>query len=217
MQTISLIGQKGGSGKTTLALGLAICAKQAGKTVVVIDLDPQTSATNWYDRREQLDEKLTIVSCQVARLKNVLQTAQQQGADLIIIDTPAKSSEAALEAARSCDLALVPIRPQIYDLETLQAVRGILDIAKTVHSYVIINSAPIQGKRHIEAQDIALSLGYQLAPVVIYTRAVHADAPTVGQTANEFEPTGKGAEELNQLYKFISKLLNKTKNKENDK
>ena len=51
MQVLAIIGQKGGSGKTTATVGLAVQAMRAGRTVAVIDLDPQTTAANWSDRR----------------------------------------------------------------------------------------------------------------------------------------------------------------------
>ena len=80
MKTISIIGQKGGTGKTTVTLALAVAAMKAGKTVAVIDLDPQTTATNWFDRRET-EDSLTVISCQVARLKFVLETAKKEKVD----------------------------------------------------------------------------------------------------------------------------------------
>ena len=203
MKTISILGQKGGTGKTTTALALAVAANQAGRSVVVIDLDPQTTATNWYDRRGSSDS-LTVVSCQVARLRFVLEAAKNEGADLVIIDTPAKSSEAGIEA----DMVLVPVRPQIYDLETLPAIRDILRLSGEPSSFVVINSAPIQGKRHIEAQEAAKSLGFAVCPIVLYLRAAYGDAPTTGQTVTEYEPESKAALEIEQLYKFTCKHLN---------
>ena len=207
MKTISILGQKGGTGKTTTALALAVAANQAGRSVVVIDLDPQTTATNWYDRRGSSDS-LTVVSCQVARLRFVLEAAKNEGADLVIIDTPAKSSEAGIEAARSADMVLVPVRPQIYDFATLPAIRDILRLSGEPSSFVVINSAPIQGKRHIEAQEAAKSLGFAVCPIVLYLRAAYGDAPTTGQTVTEYEPESKAALEIEQLYKFTCKHLN---------
>ena len=207
MKTISILGQKGGTGKTTTALALAVAANQAGRSVVVIDLDPQTTATNWYDRRGSSDN-LTVVSCQVARLRFVLEAAKNEGADLVIIDTPAKSSEAGIEAARSANMVLVPVRPQIYDLETLPAIRDILRLSGEPSSFVVINSAPIQGKRHIEAQEAAKSLGFAVCPIILYLRAAYGDAPTTGQTVTEYEPGSKAALEIEQLYKFTCKHLN---------
>ena len=207
MKTISILGQKGGTGKTTTALALAVAANQAGRSVVVIDLDPQTTATNWYDRRGNSDS-LTVVSCQVARLRFVLEAAKNEGADLVIIDTPAKSSEAGIEAARSANMVLVPVRQQIYDLETLPAIRDILRLSGEPSSFVVINSAPIQGKRHIEAQEAAKSLGFAVCPIILYLRAAYGDAPTTGQTVTEYEPGSKAALEIEQLYKFTCKHLN---------
>ena len=91
MHVLAIIGQKGGNGKTTTALGLAVAASVAGHDVAVIDLDPQTTAANWSDRRGK--ETPAVVSCQVSRLAQVLAAAAKEGADLAIIDTPGKSAE----------------------------------------------------------------------------------------------------------------------------
>jgi chromosome partitioning protein len=215
MQTISILGQKGGTGKTTTALVLAVAATQAGRSVAVIDLDPQTTATNWRDRRESAAP--SVVSCQVSRLRFVLDAARAEGADLAIIDTPAKSSEAGIEAARAADLVVIPLRPQIYDLETLPALRDILRLAGEPSAFVLINSAPIQGKRHLEAQEAAKSFGFSICPVVLYQRAAYGDAPTTGQTVTEFDPDGKAAEEVQRLYKFTSALVQQLEGNQDDK
>lgn len=208
MQIISVIGQKGGTGKTTTSLALAVAAIKNRQKVVVIDLDPQTTATNWSDRRT-IEDHLTVVSCQVSRLRFVIDAAKKEGANIVIIDTPAKSSEASIEAARASNIVLVPVRPQIYDLETLPAIQDILRIAGEPQSFVVINSAPIQGKRHIEAQEIAKNLGFLVCPTILYLRAAYGDAPTTGLTPTEYEPDGKAAIEIEQLYKFTCKQLKK--------
>src|SRR4051794_33927496 len=112
MHVLAIIGQKGGTGKTTTALGLAVAASLAGRGVAVIDLDPQTTAANWSDRRGT--EPPAVVSCQVSRLTQVLEAARKQGAELAIIDTPGKSTDAAIAAARAANFVLLPIQPQIY-------------------------------------------------------------------------------------------------------
>ena len=75
MKTIALITQKGGAGKTTLALSLAIVAAKAGATSVIIDLDPQATACNWGDRSEA--DTPVIVDAQPARLQSALQKAEE--------------------------------------------------------------------------------------------------------------------------------------------
>ena len=99
MKTIALLAQKGGTGKTTLALSLAVAAEQNGVVVVVIDLDPQATACNWGDRRQA--ETPIIVDAQPARLNQALERARAGGVDIAIIDTPARSEQAAMAAAKA--------------------------------------------------------------------------------------------------------------------
>ena len=119
MFVISLVGQKGGTGKTTVALGLAVAAAHAGHTVAVIDLDPQATASKWKDRRS--DENPAVVSAQASRLKPALEVARSSGADYVIIDSAGRSDDSALAAARAADLILIPTRTSILELETLPA------------------------------------------------------------------------------------------------
>ena len=207
MQTIALIAQKGGTGKTTLALSLAVAAVQRGRTVAVVDLDPQASAANWADRRV-LDVP-AVVSAHVPRLQNVIDTARQNGVDLILIDTPGKSEQAALAAAKVADLVLIPCRPQIHDIETLTATKEIIDLAGGRPAFVILNAVPPQGRRHEEAQAAIQDMGLTVCPAILVQRAAFGDAPNAGQSASEYEPGGKAAQEIGQVYEFVSKLLKK--------
>src|ERR1700676_5529752 len=115
MKTISIISQKGGAGKTTLALNLAGAAETFGHRCVVIDLDPQASAKGWHDHRQK--ESPVVISAQASRIKDVLETARQHGADICIIDTAPHSETAALAAARAADLILIPCRAGILDIQ----------------------------------------------------------------------------------------------------
>jgi chromosome partitioning protein len=137
MKTISIVSQKGGAGKTTLAIHLAVAASQAGMNTAVIDLDPQASSTKWADRRQA--ELPVVISAHASRLSQVLATARSTGGELAIIDTAPHSDNAALEAARMADVVLVPCRPSILDLE---AIANSLDIAKLAHkpASVILNA-----------------------------------------------------------------------------
>ena len=72
------------------------------------------------------------------------------------------------------------------------------------------------GKRHLEAQEIAKSLGFAVCPVVLYQRAAYGDAPTNGQTVTEYEPEGKAAIEVERLYKFTYQFLNQLEGKQDE-
>jgi len=206
MKVLAVIGQKGGSGKTNTALGLAVAAVKVGRRVAVIDLDPQATAANWGDRRED-KESPAVVSCQAARLAQVLETAQAQGVQLAIIDTPGKSSDTATRAAKAADRVLLPIQPHLFDIETLESVTEILSLAGKPPAAVVINRAPVQGKRHIDASEALVRMGYEVAPVVLFVRADHGDATNLGKAASEYEPKGKAAQEMAELYSYIDKLL----------
>ena len=66
MKTIAILSQKGGTGKTTISLHLAVAAQQAGHAAVVIDLDPQASSAGWKDSRS--GEEPVVVSAPASRL-----------------------------------------------------------------------------------------------------------------------------------------------------
>ena len=101
MHVVAMIVQKGGTGKSTIGLSLAVAAHQEGKSALVIDIDPQGTACNWKDRRKE--EQPLVVDSQPARLQAVLEKAEEGGVDLVIIDTPAKSEQSALAAAKAAD------------------------------------------------------------------------------------------------------------------
>jgi chromosome partitioning protein len=202
LKIIAIIGQKGGSGKTTTALGLAVEAARKGRAVAVIDLDPQATATNWSDRREMKDAP-AVVSCQVVRLRQVLDAAKAQGVKVAIIDTAGKSTDAAIAAAKVADKVLMPIQPQLFDIETLQNVKEVLTLAGNPAAAVVINRASVQGRRHEETREAAAAMGFTVAPVVLYQRAAHGDAGNIGQTAAEYEPKGKAAQEMTMLYDYL--------------
>ena len=90
MKTIAIISQKGGAGKTTLAINLAGAAESARLSTLIVDLDPQASSHTWSELREHIRGEKTspIVICTISKLlPQVLAAARKDGADLAIIDT----------------------------------------------------------------------------------------------------------------------------------
>ena len=205
MKVIAVIAQKGGTGKTTIALALAVAARRQGKMSAVIDLDPQATASNWGDRRS--DDTPVIVSAQPARLRQVLKAAADNGADLVFIDTPARSEQAALEAAKAAELILIPCRPAIYDLETISTTVDLVRYAGERQLAVILNGVPPRGTKRAQAEEIVRELGLQSCPAAFGYRAAFNDAGALGQTAQEYDPSGKAANEIEQVYEYVSKLV----------
>jgi chromosome partitioning protein len=209
MFTISLVGQKGGTGKTTTALGLAVAAARAGHDVAVIDIDPQATATNWKDRRK--DDNPPVVSAQAGRLRQTLDAARAGGVEYAFVDTAGRSDDSALSAARAADLVLIPSRPNIVEVETLPPVNDLLRLAGNPPAFVILNGIhPAAGKASIAEIHSAINqfFGLPACPVHLCHRTAYADAMTTGKVPQELDADGKAGDELKRLFTFISEFLN---------
>jgi chromosome partitioning protein len=200
MKIIAVISQKGGTGKTTLALHLAVASERNNNSAAVIDLDPQASAASWNDQRQQ--DTPAVVSAQAARLTEVLETAAAHGAALTIIDTAPHSESSALAAARAADLVIIPCRPAILDL---RAIGTSIDLSKLAGkpTHIVFNGVPPRGRLADEAEQAVAAYGIPVSPVRLCHRAAYVHALTAGQTAQEYDPKGKAAGEVSQLYMWI--------------
>jgi chromosome partitioning protein len=213
MYTIALIAQKGGTGKTTLAVSLAAAAGQVGLTALIIDLDPQGTACNWKDRRKQSDSPI-VIDAQPSRIAAALEQAEKNGIDFAVIDTPARSEQSALAAAKAADLVLIPCRPQAYDLETVPNTKEILTLAGNKPALAILNAVPPVGDRHEQARAFLERLGIPVCPYTLGHRAVFGDAGAMGLAAQEYDQRGKGAAEILQVYKYVLSRLVQLKDKQ---
>jgi chromosome partitioning protein len=204
MKTVAIISQKGGAGKTTLAVHLAVAAELSGKSCVIVDLDPQASATSWKDLRSS--ETPVVVSAQAARLPHVLKGAADHGAALAIIDTAPQVESSALAAARHADLVLIPCRPAVFDLNAIGVTIELAKLAKA-NACVVLNAVPSRGDLWEQAAAVVAGYGMEVAPVTIGHRAAFMHALTAGQTAQEYEPDGKAAQEVFELYAWTRKRV----------
>lgn len=147
MKILAILSQKGGAGKTTLALHLATAAEAAGKPCAVIDLDPQASAAGWKDTRPA--ETPVVVPLPHSRLTAGVQAAREGGASLCIIDTAPHAEGAAMAAARAADLVLIPCRAGILDLRAIGATADFVKIAGK-RAFVVLNALPPSRFAHPE-------------------------------------------------------------------
>lgn len=201
MKVLAILSQKGGAGKTTLALNLAVQAENDGKATAIIDLDPQASATSWGDSRD--GEAPTVVSAQASRLSHVLDAASNAGANFIIIDSAPHSESTALAAARAADLVLIPCRPAILDLRAIKDTIDIVRLAKASGA-VVLNAVPPRGQSiALEAEQAIASYNMPVVPIHIGQRAAFVHSLTAGQTVQDYEPSGKAAQEIRTLYKWL--------------
>jgi chromosome partitioning protein len=146
----------------------------------------------WGDRRKA--EAPEVVSGQAARLAVLIEAAQANGADVLILDTAPNADQTALRAAQLADVVLIPCRAATFDLEAIQATLTLGQLAQKP-AYVVLNAIPPRSAIGREAAEGLTGQGAKVAPVMLPQRAAFAHGVIDGRTAQEFEPDGKAAEE----------------------
>ena len=204
MKTLAIISQKGGSGKSTVAVHMAVCAVRQGLHTAIIDLDPQGSSFDWYLSRSQQNE-LNAVQSTVAQLPALLKQAKKGGADFIIIDTAPHSDSTAAMTAQFADFVLMPCRPARFDLKAIHSTAEIIKLTKTP-SAVVINAAP-RGKLSEEAKEALQQQGIVVLDPVLFHRVAYSHAVIDGRSVHEYEPEGKAAEEIDALFSCLKKVI----------
>ena len=208
MKTLAILSQKGGSGKTTIAVHVAVCAAQRKLKTAIIDIDPQRSAYQWNQSRPD-GMKLDAATADASQLAALLAKAKAGGIDLVIIDSaPHSDSEAAI-AAQLADYVLIPCRPARFDLD---AIASTVDIAKAANTpaAVVINAAP-RGRLADEARTALQRQGVTVLDLVLHQRAAYSHAVIDGRSVHEYEPEGKAAAEIDDLYHHITGLYGDAK------
>ena len=196
MQVIAIVSQKGGVGKSTLAVHLATEANAQGQRVLLLDLDPQGSAMEWASRRGDLPPDVS--GANPASIGKEIERAKSENYDLVVIDTAPHADHAALQAARAADIVAIPCRPSTFDIAAISAT---LDLCKLANkqAVVVINSAPIRSRVTTEAEEAIVEKGGKVSTVIIRQRVAFQHCMITGQTAAEFEPNGAAAREITQL------------------
>lgn len=211
MQTIALISRKGGTGKSTLAIGLAIAAMEAGERVCLLEADPLGTISNWRRRRSRAEPAVESVRDGYA-LTQCASLLARRGVALTIIDTAGGWSDASTAAIGAADLCLIPARPSPADIEAAApALRAIRPAGKPF-AFVLNQTPP----RSYRLNDAAVSLGdtatsLNLAGVLalpyIVQRNDQQDALGAGLAVTEFASAGKSAAEIGALWQWVAARL----------
>ena len=205
MKIISFISQKGGVGKTTLAIHLAVAFAADGLNVAILDLDSQASAAEWKDFREQ--ELPGVIAIPSSRLPKVLKELEITGADIVILDTAPHSEGTALDAARAADLILVPCQPSIMDLRAMRKTTDLLRHIKKP-TYAVLNGVSVQGSAALGTEKaIAAEFKINICPVRMGDRVAYSRCLISGHSAQEYEPEGKASREAHKFHKWVSGLV----------
>jgi chromosome partitioning protein len=208
MFTVAIISQKGGAGKTTMAIHLATAGTVAGYVSLLVDTDPQATASRWSQWRQKKmpGAEPEVIDCAAPPLLSTkLAAASGLGAELVVIDTPPHADSMAAAACRAADLILIPCRPRAFDLDAIQTTA---DLVKTSGkpAYVIFTAGPQRAPiLYRDAADLVTSFGLKVAPAALSERAAYHHAAGDGKTAQELEPQGRAAAEVAALWEWVSK------------
>lgn len=125
-KVISIINQKGGAGKTTASTNIASQLHNEGFSVLLVDIDPQGSASNWSAAKGDSDETFPVIKLDKTLQRDLPRVAR--GYDYVIIDGAPQVSELAAVAIRVADLVIIPVQPSPYDV---WACADLVDVVKT--------------------------------------------------------------------------------------
>src|SRR5918993_3849479 len=201
MKAITFVTQKGGSGKSTLCISLAIAAQEAGHSVCIREMDRQATISDWAEHRTR--ESPEVAQIEAAQLEGIIEQLRQTAYDYVLIDTPGVDSPGTLSAIRAADLCVIPCRPTPADLRALKPTLAAIYRLDKRFAFVL-NQTPPRSYRIRDAADGLAVLGV-LPDVNIVARNDHQDAIGVGLGVTEFNPTGQAAGEIRRLWNWVEK------------
>ena len=206
MTIIAIVSQKGGSGKTTLSVNLAAAAEATGAVALIIDTDPQATASQWGAWRA--DRAPEVIDSAPPRIQAKVEAAKAQGATFIVIDTPPHADGAASRAVEIADLVLIPCRPSAFDLAAIKTtVRLVRLFDKPAH--VVFTAGPPHAPRmYQDAVDLVRGFGVEACLHILPDRAVYRHASAAGASVIEFEPEGKATAEISALHMWVTEHVN---------
>ena len=204
-KVITISQQKGGTGKTTLAVHLALAfIKYHNLKVAIIDTDPQGSLGKWFMIRTEnkvSNDKLTFKTASLWGAQYESKTLKKDH-DIIIIDTPPKIESDARPSIESADLVLIPVAASHVDF---WATGAIVDIAKKANKKILIqiNRSNQRSKLIDKTNDFIKSLNLTSTKTIIGNRQIYTSSMGEGKTAVEKQKKGNAVEEIKNLSEQI--------------
>lgn len=198
-KVISVAQQKGGSGKTTLAVNLAVAGLRRGMKVALLDTDPQGSLGRWFMmRREKLGEAGLEFSTSSAWGVSYECEKLRRAADLVLVDTPPKVDADLRPALREADLVIVPVASSHVDL---WATDGVIDLARREgkRALIVLNRQRPGTRLSGEVAAAAGELDADVAEAALANRVVYAETLGQGLGAAEVSRAGAARPEVERL------------------
>ncbi|HVX09917.1 MAG TPA: ParA family partition ATPase [Pirellulales bacterium] len=208
-KVLSILNQKGGVGKTTLAIHLATAMAQRGRKVLMLDSDPQNSALDWAAAREG-HPLFPVVALPKSSIHKEL-PALTEKFDVVVIDGPPRVHDVARSAIMASDLVLIPVQPSPYDVwaskETLVLLNEAGVYKPGVKRAFVINRKIVNTAIGRDVTDALSEYPVPVLKTAISQRVAFAESATRGLTVFELDPDMPAAQEMNQLTDELEVLL----------
>ena len=204
-KVITICQQKGGTGKTTLAVHLALAfAKLHNLKIAIIDTDPQGSLGKWFVVRSEKkvsNENLTFKTASLWGAQYESKTLKKDH-DIVIIDTPPKIESDARPSIEAADLVLIPVTPSHVDFWATEA---IIEIAKKAGKkiFIQINRANERSKLVKKTHEYIKSINVKSTNTLVGHRQIYASSMGEGKTAIEKQKKSNAVEEIKKLSEQI--------------
>jgi chromosome partitioning protein len=201
--TIALTSQKGGSGKTTIALSLADALHAQGKRVLVVDADAQGTARIWADvGAERGVAGAPVIGAGGASMRQAISSVAE-GFDVLLVDTPPRMSVEAKTAMALAHLVLVPVSPGPADVwaltQTAEALDEVRALRPDLKARIVLNRLD---RRTALAQGLgesAAASGLEVLEAALGNRIAFPEAIAAGQGVTTYAPTSAAADEVRAL------------------
>jgi len=206
---ISVVNQKGGTGKTTVATNLAVCFAAEGRDVLLVDADPQRSALDWRADRPDAQAPVQTIGLPVKNLHREMDLFRPKY-DVILIDGGGRVTTTARAAVLVADFVIVPTLPSKPDIvSTHDFFKGVIEAVATikeVQGAVLINQlqGTVVSRR---AEESVKGLGYPVFKTILHQYVAYREAIAAGLSVVEYDQTSKAAQELTAFFRELKEVL----------
>lgn len=207
MQTLAVLSHKGGTGKTTVAIHLAVAAHADGRRTTLVDMDPQRSAAAWVKLRKAPGP--SFQDSRAGTFYFARQAAERLRTDLLVVDTAANCEADTLEAVRWADLCLVVVRPSFFDIEgvgrTIEACKALCRPA-----VILLSQGPTRSDGPVlaGALDGLGRFGLPILKARLPFRPSYQAAAGQGLVVSELEDAAPAAADVEAVWRELEALLN---------